>query len=362
MTTGPTRPIRRKPPAKRLHSGLVGMPPEPDTAPAPVTGDSTPVPMMLPYKTAQEILDEREAQRKATRNEAARARTKLHAEQKKKIKEILKVPIAQVKAEAEERLKNERCFNNPNSGMSAGSTLGEGRIITNVKDIGYIADHEAGVEATTGTKDIDESDEFGNTQETTLGHRHIKPEGNASSDSDTEEMKYEETSSAVKKKFHVKLGEADPNDSAHTYDEFARKYFVALDTVLCECGTTFSKADLEAHAREHTGRFTYQEVAVCRLCKAIVKSFEEIQQHSSVMHGDLVAKLHRELVRMRKKLARDGKKKLAQIERDQCPPSNPLAAEKEGFTQTGKLVRRADGKGWVREWVRKPVTGQLVEK
>jgi hypothetical protein len=151
----------------RLFTGLVGLPPEETPA--------IPAPVPIPYQSATDLLEKLEADKKSKRAVAARARRKLQADQIKRIKEVLQVPIAEVKAAAAEKLRAEKF-----PAMSAGAYMPEaptsrGKLVSGGYD-------SAKVDLITGFEVAEEATLGGNvnaSNATTTGRRHGKPEGNS---------------------------------------------------------------------------------------------------------------------------------------------------------------------------------------
>jgi len=116
-------PIRRAPGALRL----AGFPAEPDEQPKA----SEPTPVTAPaYRSTEDMLRDLETEKKQKRAAAARERRKKQREQIVNIKEVLKISIAQVKAEAAAKAGAEKLPSMNAGAYMPGAPTSRGKIVT----------------------------------------------------------------------------------------------------------------------------------------------------------------------------------------------------------------------------------------
>jgi hypothetical protein len=353
--------VNQKKPAQRLFHGVVGAPPD---LPDPL-GDSEPAtpapvpafPAPIPYRSAADLCDELEAEKKSKRAAAARTRRKLQADQLKNIKVMMQKPIAEVKAEAAAKLKDETFIANPNAGMSAGAFMqdaptGKGKIVSGGYDsakVDLITGFEVAEEHTLGGHVTASNDTAG-------GRRHVTPEGNGpDADFNRDEGEFNLQTEegphgwpvAPSRSFQVRSNSDGQHDVERALESLCAEYFVD---------------------------------GVCRLCFICCHDIADAKDHILTVHGDEDDPLHdarfgdtikpriRKILRDDRKRAKEGKKMVAahpewrafyaKLITDGMEEIVTIAeAERAGFVAT-ETWTPVDGKGWMREWIkRKSVTG-----
>jgi hypothetical protein len=331
--------LSRKPPVQRAFTGLVGLPPEPEKRPE--TSVKTQIDVVAPeYRSTADLVADIEKERREKRAAAARARRKLHADQIKRVKEVLKIPIAQVKAEAAAKAAAEKRLS-----MSAGAYMPEaptskGKIVTGGYDsskIDYMTGLDVGEEATLGSGVASDQAEG--------GRRHGTPEGNAP----------EKDFNRDEAEFNLRSREG-----MHGWTESGSRGFQVRLTSDAEYDTQRALVYLLDE---------YFEDSVCRLCHVDCQDVEDAKDHILAFHGDerepnhdarfgdIVGPKVKKIRREDRKRQKEGKKILAAAQPEKKIRATPEESDREGWEQTGPLIQVA-GKGWVQEWVRKkPVTG-----
>jgi hypothetical protein len=342
---------QRKRPVQRAFSGLVGLPPEPDAALAPIAPKLGK--FLDPSNTTQGMLEEYKHAEISKRALAARARRKLQSDQIKNLKKALRTPVAQIKAEPAEKLKTEKLPLMSTGSYVRDAPAGLGLFVTggyDAAEIDYITGLEVAEEATLGSGKNTSDELIG-------GRRRVQPEGNSADDGSLNGNRI----------FQVKLNETDPSQLENALAHLVGEYFAPLELVQCECGAVLDTDGLDSHSEVHEGRFRYHNTASCRLCRSIVSSQEAADAHIASVHGEeeepahdarfgnVIQKYLRKRAREKRKIERLGKKKLAEILPLRPSTASPLRAQSEGWKQEGKWVH-VPGRGWVQEWVRESVT------
>jgi hypothetical protein len=337
--------LQRKPLAKRHPEAprLAGFPFESDEKPdeqsderpdqTDVSVSDTPIP---DYRSAADILADLQNERRAKRAEAARLRRKLQREQLDRIKKILEIPIAQVKAEAAARAEADREAKRVPS-MRDGNRMTDAPDHETFVSGGYDKfklDYMSGLEV---AKDNTLGNGESPSNEVTAGRRKVQPGGSSDAETDLDVDSGYGADDASGRRFYVKL-DVNGSERQRVLGHVIEKYFV--DGVCRLCRLSFDDVrDAEVHVLN-------------------VHGSEDEPDHDDEF-GDIMEKMASQLKledRKRRKAARKPQtEEELFLTREAANQAKQSAARAEGF-EKGPWTNVA-GKGWVQQWVRKPVTG-----
>jgi hypothetical protein len=238
----------------RLFSGIVGR-----EQPVPIeTAAVLPATIVAPaFVSTEGLLEGIEKTRKQEAAKYQRDRRQKLADQKKAIKEKLRVPVAQLLAEAEaqaKRIHAERSIDSLNRGMYlTDAPAGKGLLVSggyNSEKIGVIGGALAKAESL-GQQTVEDCNYW-----PVNDRRHITPEGTATDTEDSASGYLTDgTTPKAKKCFQVKLNDFD------------------LDRIVRDLVTTYCVK-------------TNEDAYVCRLCSVFLDSFTGARGHFENVHGD----------------------------------------------------------------------------
>jgi len=239
----------------RLFSGMVGRGQSVPVETAAVLPATIPTPVAV---STEDLLDQIEKTRKEEAAKYQRDRRQKLADQKKAIKEKLRVPVAQllVEAEAQEkRIRAEMSANSLNRGMYlTDAPAGKGLLISggyNSEKIGIIGGALTKAESVLGQQTVEDCNFW-----PVNDRRHIKPEGTGTDTEDSVSGYLTDgTTPKAQKCFQVKLNDFD------------------LDRILRDLVDTYCVR-------------TDEDSYLCRLCSAYLDSLAEARRHFENVHGD----------------------------------------------------------------------------
>jgi hypothetical protein len=269
---------QRRNPVKRAFSGLVGLPPEPETTPATPGAVEPTETLVLP--DTQILLTMQNVENREKRAKAARERRKRKAEQLAAIKKALQTPIAEITKAAEERRRivEEQAAAERLPLMSAGKFATGGGEVVPVKDIEAVdAALQRGETLRNPNIDPEEEEQSAYADD---DRRNVRPEGSGPTETnpDDEREDEEENTKDAKDnkvdgkdadilpgaKFPVKLNDFD-------YDEMFQNLFNTYFIKVVPPGCDIKSKEC----------FYF-----CRLCEISLDWERTSKTHIEMVHGD----------------------------------------------------------------------------